>query len=175
MALVSLDYQRSIKPFPVEGAILLLLAVAALVLTGGYYYRLSMNVAELETSKYRFERAASQRVSGHQREARDVMQEVTHANEVLRYLSLPWGNMFQAVESSGNRDVTLLEMEPDIEKHTVRISCEARNISAMLDYIKRLGQRHEFGRVYLQSHRIQAQEPEKPVQFSLFAEWRVAP
>lgn len=175
MTTLRLDYQRSMNPFPVEGAILLLLSMMVLVLTGGYYYRLAMKVAELEASQYRFERAASRQVGGKRPDSREVMQEVKHANEVLRRLSLPWGNMFRAVESSGSRDVTLLGMEPDIEKQIVRISCEARNIAAMLKYIRRLEQQGEFGSVYLQSHRIQEQDPEKPVQFSLLAEWRLSP
>lgn len=57
----------------------------------------------------------------------------------------------------------------------MHIGCEARNIAAMLNYIKRLEQRHEFGSVYLQSHQIQEQDPDKPVRFSLFAVWGIAP
>lgn len=175
MPLLRLDYQRSVKPFPLEGAVLLLLSIVVLSLTGGYYYRLAMKAAELEASQNKLERAASRRAGGMHRDAREVMQEVKHANEVLRNLSLPWGNLFQAVESSTGQDVTLLGMEPDIEKHVVRIECEARNITAMLNYIRRLEQRQEFGSIYLQSHRIQDEDPEKPVQFSLFAAWRIAP
>lgn len=173
MTILRLDYQRSMKPFPVEGTILLVLAMVALALTGGYYYRLDAQMAGLEASQGKFERAA-RRANGKPREAREVMQEIRHANEVLRQLSLPWQNLFQAVESSASREVTLLGMEPDAEKRIVRISCEARNIAAMLRYIKRLEQRREFGSIYLQSHQIQDQDPEKPVRFSLFATWGAA-
>ena len=175
MNLLRLDYQRSMKPFPVEGVILLLLTIVALILTGGYYYRLVTRISGLEASQDKFERAANRRVNGKHREVREMVQEIKHANEVLRQLSLPWGNLFQAVEASADREVTLLAMEPDIEKHIVRISCEAKNIAAMLNYIKRLEKRHEFGSVYLQSHRIQERDPEKPVRFSISADWGGVP
>lgn len=174
MSILRLDYQRSMKPFPVEGTILLLLAMAVLAMTGGYYYRLATQMAGLEASQGKFERAV-RRIGGKPREAREMMPEIMRANEVLRQLSLPWENLFRAVESSASPEVTLLGMEPDVEKRIVRISCEAKNIAAMLDYIKQLEQRREFGSVYLQSHRIQDQDPEKPVRFSLIAAWGVAP
>ena len=175
MNILRLDYQRSMKPFSVEGMVLLLLAMVALILTGGYYYRLVTQMAELEVSQSKFERAASRRVNGKPREAREMMQDIGRANDVLRQLSLPWGSLFRAVESSASREVALLGMEPDVEKRIVRISCEAKNITAMLAYIKRLEQQREFGSIYLQSHRIQEQDPEKPVRFSLVAVWGIAP
>lgn len=178
MTILRLDYQRSMKPLPVAGVILLLVAIAALVLTGAYYYQLAMEMTGWEASLAKLERAAGLGADGKRsgaRETREVAQEIKHANKVLSQLSLPWEGMFQAVESSADGEVTLLGMEPDIEKHIVSISCEAKNIAAMLNYVRRLEQRSEFGSVFLQNHRIQEHDPEKPVRFSLSAAWRVAP
>jgi len=91
--------------------------------------------------------------------------EIKHANEVLQQLTLPWGKLFQAMESSSGKQVALLAMEPDAEKQVVKISGEAKDIAAVLDYIRRLAAQQVFSSVYLQSHQIQQQDPEKPVRF----------
>lgn len=168
-----LDYQRSMKPFPLAGTILLLGAVAVSILTGDYYHRLTISISEWDDSLNKFEQSSVVQAKGsaHQ-EMRGAFQDIKQANEVLRQLTLPWEKLFQAVESSTDREVALLGMEPDVEKHIVNISCEAKNISAMLSFIKRLETRREFGSVYLQSHQIQEVDPEKPVRFSLIAFWR---
>lgn len=173
MTSLHLDFQRGMKPFPVAGAIFLLLAFAILALTGGYYYRLTetMSVWQARADKIEGSIRRQMTVKASRRDAREVLQEIGYANEVLRQLSLPWENLFRAVEASAEQDVTLLGMEPDVEKRIVRISCEARNIAAMLSYIKRLELQRMFGGIYLQNHQIQEQDPEKPVRFSLVASW----
>lgn len=168
-----LDYQRSKKPFPVAGMILLLLATVMLFLTAQHYYRLTMQRSDWQISLGKFKR--QMQVKPKRRDVPEMMQEIRHANEILRQISLPWKKLFQAVESSVNQKVTLLGLEPDVEKHIVRISCEARDIAAMLDYIRRLEMQQEFGSIYLQSHQIQEQDRERPVRFSLVAAWEVAP
>jgi len=161
------------KPFPVAGVILLLLAIAALFLAGQHYYRLTTQLSDWQISLGKFERQVQ--VKPKRRDGPEMMQEIRQANEILRQISLPWEKLFQAVESSVNQEVTLLGLEPDIEKHIVRIRCEAKNIAAMLNYIRQLQKQHEFRSIYLQSHQIQEQDLERPVRFSLVAAWEIAP
>lgn len=177
MPALRIDYQRSMKPFPVAGVILLSLAGVVLFLTGEYHYRLTVQVSDWQASlgKSRLAAGRQAQANSKRRDMPEMMQEIRQANEVLRQVSLPWERLFQAVESSVSGDVALLGMEPDIEKRVVRISCEARNIAAMLNYIRQLEKQREFGRIYLQSHQIQEQQPEKPVRFSLVATWGIAP
>ncbi len=162
-----LDYQRDMKPFPVAGMALLLLGIALSVWSGAQYYRLSGGIADIESRLGHREQAAAHEVHA---SARDMQQ----ASEVLRQLTLPWETLFEAVESAAGRDVTLLSMEPDIDKRVVNIGCEAKNVAAMLGYIKRLQERQEFGSVYLLNHQIQEHDPDRPVRFSLVASWRIA-
>jgi hypothetical protein len=174
MIRLRLDYQRSMKPFPLAGAALLLAAVAMLILAGSYYYHLTSKTADWEASLKKLERAAGRQATGSYHEVRGVSQDIKQANEVLRQLTLPWENLFHAVESSTDPQITLLGMEPDIEKHVVNISCEAKNIAAMLNFIRRLEGQNEFSSVYLQNHQIQEHDPDRPVRFSLIAFWRAA-
>ena len=184
MALLRLDYQRGVQPFYWAGLVLFASALAVLTLVCIYYLELAGEVvfweAKAVQEKTRIGQMPGQRTTGplaagSQRGTADTALEIKHANEVLQQLSLPWGKLFQAIESSSGKQVALLAMEPDAEKHVVKISGEAKNIAAVLDYIKRLGEQEVFSSVYLQSHQIQQQDPEKPVRFALLAVWRVAP
>ena len=172
MIRLRLDYQRSIKPFPLVGAVLLAGSIAISVMAVDYYQGLADRISETEASLSVFAKASSVHVNDSYSERGGVIRDIKQANDVLRQLTLPWENLFQALESSTDPEVTFLGMAPDVEKHVVDINCEAKNISAMLSFIKRLKERQEFSSVYLQSHQIQESDPQRPVRFSLIAVWR---
>ena len=176
MCKLHLDYQRGVKFFRWMGMLLLVMSLATLIVASVYYRDLSDQVALMEHKVAQIKRTAQRQLpygrSG-ERMAAGLAIEVKHANEVLRQLSMPWDGLFRTVESAGGKDVALLALEPDTEKHLLKISGEAKNIAAMLDYIRKLENRDLFGTVYLQSHHVQMQDPEKPVRFVLLAIWRV--
>ena len=174
MTRLRLDYQRRMTPFPVAGGVLLATALAISILAASYYYRLMVRTADWEASLKKFEQASGRPATGSYQGMRGGVQDIKQATEVLRQLTLPWEDLFHAVESSTDREITLLGLEPDMEKHVVNISCEAKNIAAMLNFTKRLEGQHEFASVYLQSHQIQEYDPDRPVRFSLVAFWRSA-
>jgi Tfp pilus assembly protein PilN len=164
-----LDYQSN-NPFPLAGALMLGVAIVALALTGTYFYRLNTQIAAYESGVERAKEKRAQRST--QRSSGELAQEVKNANDVLRRLSVPWEPLFQAVESSGDPNITLLAIEPDIEKQQVKISGEAKNYNALMKYITHLQGQPVFGSVYLQNHDVQQQDPDKPVRFSLQAAWQ---
>lgn len=172
MSELRLDYQPS-SAFPWAGAVLFVLAVIALVLTGVHYLKLNEQVAGWEAKAARSnDKTSVHQTAGHASSSVELAQEVSNANEVLRQLSVPWETLFQAVESSGSGKVTLLALEPDVEKHQVKINGETKNFKALTNYITQLQGQAVFGSVYLQSHQVQQQDPDKPVRFSLLATWR---
>ena len=174
MSALHLDYQRN-KAYPWSGVVLLVLALGALIVAGAYYRDLRSQAADWEAKAERLERSLGRQApegrSG-TRGAEELAPEVKQVNNVLRQLTLPWEGLFQAVELSGSKEVALLALEPDLESRSVKISGEAKNIAAMLDYIRQLEQRDVFGTVYLQNHQVQQQDPDKPVRFALLAAWR---
>jgi len=100
-----------------------------------------------------------------------LRQEIAQANEILDQLTLPWDGLFQVVETSADKNVALLAIQPDVQKRLVRLSGEARNLKALLDYLARLEKSGVLQHVYLTNHEIKVQDPDRPVHFALVAEW----
>ena len=174
MSTLNLDYQQNL-PFRWAGSALLVLMLSALVMTIAHYIELNGKAADWEDRLEQTERRQGRALPAGRhgsREAEDAMLEVKRANEVLRQLTLPWEELFRAVESASGKEVALLAMEPNTEKHVVKISGEAKDFVALLNYITQLEKKDVFGTVYLQSHQVQQQDPDKPVRFSLLAVWR---
>ncbi len=174
MARLQLDYQRRSKLFPWAGASLLVLALAAAASIGGYYRDLAGKIAYWEDradKDGRLQRNGASNIVP----TSDMATEIKYVNGVLNKLTLPWDKLFQAVEWSAGKDVALLGMEPDAEKREVKISAEAKNLTAMTRYLGQLSAQDIFSSVYLQSHQVQQQLAEKPVRFTLIAAWKTSP
>ena len=95
----------------------------------------------------------------------------------VRELSLPWAHLLDDLESAGqdsSQDVALLSLEPDREKHRVRIGAEARTLPAALDFVERLQKADTLAFPLLDSHKVRADQRERPVYFELTAEWKIS-
>ena len=176
MRALQLDYQRAYRPVPWLGLGVLALALAALALMGRHYQTLNQQIALWEG------KAAQSQGPGRpdalaprpltEQAARAQRLEAEQANQVLRQLALPWSALFTAVESSGGPGVALLSLEPQLHKGVVKISGEAKDFKAVLDYAKQLSAQPVLARVMLQSHQTQQADPQKPVRFTLLAHWK---
>lgn len=85
-------------------------------------------------------------------------------------LNMRWASMLLALEQAIDESVTLLGLEPGVQD--IAIAGEARDLGAVLDYIKRLQVANVFVDVYLTKHEINQASPYQPVRFSLQASWR---
>lgn len=170
---IRLDYRVGDKPFPWVGAALLGLAAGALALSGGYYYHTLDRIGYWEARSGQVEGDSARHTAASQRDMQETALEIRHANQVLAQITIPWDSLFQAVEWSSGKNIALLTIEPDAEKHQVKISGEAKNISALWDYMEHLAAQDAFSRVVLRSHQVERRELENPVRFVLLVEWRV--
>ena len=104
---------------------------------------------------------------------REQAQNLAEMRKVSQQLRRPWERLFAMLEAMPRDDIALLTLTPDARKGQVRISAEARNLEAMLDFHRRLEASDELSDVSLLSHEIVANVPEHPVQFNLSASWEI--
>jgi Tfp pilus assembly protein PilN len=172
-----LDYKR-VLPAPGRAGYYFLIIGVAVVLQIVVYHHGLMNEVEryLEGQRVAGETqsisATGVQITG---DIQTLRPEIRQANVVLRQLTMPWESLFKAVESSSNRhgkEIALLTIKPDAEKQQINIGGEAKNLNVLLDYIRLLSKQESLANVYLLSHQVQQQDREKPVGFSLVAEWK---
>ncbi|MEI8296895.1 MAG: hypothetical protein WCH32_02620 [Pseudomonadota bacterium] len=97
------------------------------------------------------------------------------AAKIEAELSVPWSQLLSELEIAGQDSestVSLLQVEPDPAKHTVRITAEARSLPAALAYLQRLQKSKVLRYPMLESHELKKDDPEHPVRVKLAAEWR---
>lgn len=103
--------------------------------------------------------------------SREQAERLAQMRSVSQQLQRPWEQLFDNLEGLPQEDVALLALTPDARKGQLRISAEARNLEAMLQFHKRLESIEQLRDVSLLNHEINARQPEHPVQFNLSATW----
>jgi biopolymer transport protein ExbB/TolQ len=101
--------------------------------------------------------------------ARQLREELQRARAVTQQLSLPWGRLFQAVESAASRQVALIALQPESGQGVVRITAEARDLAEALEFVRRLQATRQLGGVHLASHQVRTEEAQRPVRFVVLA------
>jgi Tfp pilus assembly protein PilN len=102
-------------------------------------------------------------------------EEARTIDAVIRQLTVPWAQMIEAVETASTSDVVLLQLQPEGQQRSLRLTAEAKSREAMLRYVRRLGETRALSSVYLASHQVQTDNPSRPIQFSVQASFRSVP
>jgi len=97
------------------------------------------------------------------------------ALRVARGLQTPWSDLLSALEAAPHDNVALLGIEPSIAKQQVRLTAEARDPEAMLDYVAALQADRRLSQVVLVFHQVQTQAVGKPVRFQMQSAWGATP
>jgi Tfp pilus assembly protein PilN len=155
--------------------------VAAVVLAAGLvagglwaqrYLELHHELAEWRDTLQRVDR---RRAGETQRQpvesAARLKAELQRANRVIEALSTPWPDLFTAAESAYSERAILMGIEPDTERREVRLTAEAKDLPAMLEYLKSLRQSPVLMDATLASHQINAKDSQRPVRFVVMAHW----
>jgi Tfp pilus assembly protein PilN len=69
-----------------------------------------------------------------------------------------------------NQVITKLNM-PNLKKGVIKLSGEAKNFKGLFDYMRALNAKSGMDKVYLLEHKINDQDPDQPVHFTLEASW----
>jgi Tfp pilus assembly protein PilN len=99
-------------------------------------------------------------------------EEAKIIDSAVRQLTLPWAQMIQAVEAASSSEVTVLQLQPETQQRSLRLTAEARNREAMIRYVRRLGETRVLSGVHLVNHHVQTEDPSRPIQFGVQAAFR---
>jgi Tfp pilus assembly protein PilN len=163
MQKLDLDFCRTRPGSPWLGR--LLLAVAAFcVVDAGLSYQ-SAKQALKENEARLAKRAPASRAP------KASPQEIAAARETVQRLSLPWDELFMALESAASERVALAAIEPDVRSGTVKISGDGKDYLAALSYVANLSRTEGLEAVQLVRHEHKANDPNGPVSFAVSAAW----
>lgn len=106
--------------------------------------------------------------------SRDALaEEIRRANQAASQLTIPWDELFEAVESANDEKLALLSLQPNFPKRELKIAGEAASFEALRAYSERLGAAQAIAEVRLLSHEVVTGPRGTVVRFELSAGWRV--
>lgn len=170
---------KSLAPLQVGFAPRPRVARAAWLLLAAGIVGVSVSVGEYQVALGRLERAEAEAAAGARAKTamdpRRLDEALVRANAVALELARPWDKAFVALESAEHPGVAVLGVEPDSKRTELRLVAEAPDVMAMLAYIESLRAAPQFARLTLQQHEVRADEPGRPVRFTLVGQWRAEP
>lgn len=102
-----------------------------------------------------------------------VVEEIRRVNRAAVQLTIPWEDLFQAVESATDKRVALLALQPNFQKRELKISGEADDFGAILRYMERLESGEALAEVRLISHEMVVRQNSSRIRFELTSTWRL--
>ena len=160
MEKLELNFSATRRGSPWLGRVLLALA-ACVALDAGLSYHAARNTL-LENQARLTKRTTGPSAP------KTTPQEVAAVRETVQRLSLPWDELFTALESAASEKVALTVIEPDVAKGTVTISGDGKDYLAALSYVSNLSRTEGLERVQLVRHE---QKDNGPVSFAVSAAW----
>jgi hypothetical protein len=171
---VALDFAGPRVRTTLAGVLLLLVGLGALGAAGFEYLSIANRRAGLELKL-----AAALRNSNREPANAGVGARVNaEGTSLARELGAPWTALLSDLEMASQDSkgqIAVLAVEPDHDKHRVRISGESKDLAVALSYIERLHESSSLGYPMLDSHEVVADDNAHPVRFTMSADWREMP
>lgn len=156
----------------VAGIVLLAVAVAGVGVQTWAYLGLRAEADTWQADRSRLDRLASAPSAKNSPEGRERLRaELQLSNRIIDKLDTPWDALFGTVEATADKQAILLGVEPDAERREVRLTGEAKDAAAMLDYLRELRRAPALRNAHLTGHQINVQDSQRPVRFTIEAGW----
>lgn len=178
MRALAIDFAPGRRTPPAAGLVLLAAAVAFAAGIGWHYRGLLLEIERIEArldsgDAPRSPRSAARAAAGPV--PAQLAPELARAQHVVRRLTVPWNELFSAVETALDENVALLSIQPDPAAARVSVIAEARNASEALWFARRLSTGGVLADAFLTGHELLRREgAHRPVRFTLSARWLAA-
>lgn len=159
MQALHIDFGPSRRRSPWIGRVMLAAAALVALDAGLSYHTAKSTLAENQSR-------LAQRTTG--KGAPKVSpQELAAVRETVQRLTLPWDDLFAAIESAASDKVALAAIEPDPRNGTVTITGDGKDYLAALSYVLNLSHTEGMNRVQLVRH----EQKNEGVNFAVSAAW----
>ena len=165
---IELDYLRPAGRTNWLGLALIALSLSVTGYLGARYAETNSELIRLDTETSLI--AAERRPTNFPRER--LEGETKAAEAVVRRLAVPWAALVGALEQASTRDVAILQLQPDADRRQLQLTAEARDAEAMFAYLENLEASRGLSEVHLVSHEVRTDGPQRPIRFSLQANFR---
>jgi Tfp pilus assembly protein PilN len=174
MRSLRLDYRDDGGLRNLFGYLLLGIVLLFAVSIGWYFNQLRQETVHLESMSSRMDGRINGRVTASvvsQMPPAKLAEVIKFSNHAIHQLNLPWDILFTQLESAKSEGVALLGIEPNTKSTAIKVEGEAKDYEAMLNYVRSLSAQGVLKDVYLTEHKMDEQNPDKPIHFSLEASW----
>ena len=171
---LNLDYRQDHRLVRYSAYLILFISLVLSVLLGMHYSQASHENENLSGLIEKIEgKALPNRTGSSGAELNPEQQKelIAFSNQIINKLNLPWANLFESLGKAHSDEVALLGIEPNIKKGVVKLSGEARNFKSMFDFMRDLNKQSGMTKVYLIEHKVNEQDPDRPIHFTLEASW----
>ena len=158
MQALQIDFRATGRHSPWIGRVMLAAAALVALDAGASYYLARNTLLENQARLAQRTPARAPKVSP---------QEVAAVRETVQRLTLPWDDLFSAIESVASDKVALAAIEPDPRNGTVTISGDSKDYLAALSYVLNLSHSEGLARVQLVRH----EQKNEGVSFAVSAAW----
>jgi len=177
MATLLLDFQHPRRRQGMTGLIILFCGLVGTIILASHLFITLRNLDAVETRYSITKRQSSntQHVETFSAaEKQKLSAEIHDANSVMLQLSLPWNDLFKGLAASQQNQVALLAIAPDAIRRSIKISGEAKDLNVLLNYLRHLQKVKSLSSVYLEKHQFDTRSAQRPVRFTIIANWVLA-
>lgn len=167
---IYLDFVRDRRHRKLLGATLLVLAVAGCAALVAWLATLNAALQSVEQRSAAYTRRAMPAAVA---TATLDAEEAKKLTAGLRQLTTPWEDLLGAVETAASGDIAVLSLQQEAAQASFKLTAEARDADAMFDYVRRLGAARRIQSATIDNHKIEHQQPGRPVRFTLSARYTV--
>ena len=175
-ASLQLDFRRSpSSPWRWFGWGLLTVAVSSAVIFSRQYAEIDQRHADLQSRADQLDERVRAASSGRSTTTADpqALADLRRANVIIDQLTVPWDDLFDALEAAGSRSLGVLSLTPNARDRTVRLAGESLSMNELLAYVDRLGAQTTLSRVHLLGYNAVQRDGVSVVSFTLSAIWRL--
>ena len=154
-------------------AVVLLLAALILCLDQWLEYdRLRQQNSELQSRLEQLQQRAK-RLNGQAARPESLfsVEENKALQQAVKAIRVDWEALFRHVEQASGKDISLLQIRPNVSGRTLHVGGEARNMAAALAFVDAL-RGAPLSDVVLISHQIKQNDAQRPIVFEIAATWQ---